>query len=591
MTERGKEPTMGDADKVTGNDADLGATRSLGKYTPFARLGRGGMADVFLAVARGPVGFNKLAVVKRLHRSEDLEMFLDEARLAARLSQQNIVNTYEVGEAQGQYFIAMEYLDGQPLQAILTDWTARGARIDEGVAAFIAMQALKGLHYAHELADYDGTPLNVVHRDVSPHNLFVTYQGEVKLLDFGIAKAKLNSTQTETGVLKGKIRYMAPEQMVEKDIDRRADIFALGIVLWEMVTGSRLYGGNLTSVLARVTMEDAPPLRSVRADLSAELEAIVAKALQRDLDHRYATADEMRADLEKFLHGKQEEAHLALTGIVNDGFAVTRDAVRGRVKAFLTQFSASGAQPAATSSGELPALFGETGEPGSGSGGSSDPNSSLKPLANTKSGVAITMPGLQEAASAPRKARAAVWVGGALAAAAVLGVLAFGGHGQKSAAPPTVAAAAAAPAHETPATGTVHLETSPAGALVEWRGTPLGRTPLDAVVGTGVQTLRISYEGYDAQDLTVEVQPDAPLVRAVALREKPQADPVAAIAGAPPASQHASSRPSLRRAARPATPASPPPAADAPAPAAAPPAPAIAAPRAKIRVVDDNDTP
>jgi serine/threonine protein kinase len=192
-----RDSDLGNRPSMSGAAAlEAVAPAALGKYSPFARLGHGGMADVFLAVARGPVGFNKLAVVKRLHRSEDLQMFLDEARLSARLSHPNIVNTYEVGEASGQYFIAMEYLEGQPLQAILTDWSARGVKIEETVAAFAAMQALRGLHYAHELADYDGTPLHVVHRDVSPQNLFITYQGEVKLLDFGIAKAALNSTQT-----------------------------------------------------------------------------------------------------------------------------------------------------------------------------------------------------------------------------------------------------------------------------------------------------------------------------------------------------------------------------------------------------------
>ena len=141
-------------------------------------------------------------------------MFLDEARLCARLSHPNIVNTYEVGDSQGKYFIAMEYLEGQPLLALLRWLAAREQKLSEPLAAYIAVQALKGLHYAHELCDYDGTPLQVVHRDVSPHNVMLTYGGEVKLLDFGIAKAATNSTHTETGVLKGKIRYMSPEQEI-----------------------------------------------------------------------------------------------------------------------------------------------------------------------------------------------------------------------------------------------------------------------------------------------------------------------------------------------------------------------------------------
>src|SRR4051812_41040487 len=167
------------------------APAAMGKYDPVARIGHGGMADVFLAVARGPQGFNKLSVVKRLRNPDDsshVEMFLDEARLSARLSHPNIVNTYEVGESRGKFYIAMEYLEGQPLHGLLAWLSSRGEGLNETLAAWIAVQALRGLHYAHELADYDGTPLSVVHRDVSPHNLFLTYGGEVKLLDFGIAK-------------------------------------------------------------------------------------------------------------------------------------------------------------------------------------------------------------------------------------------------------------------------------------------------------------------------------------------------------------------------------------------------------------------
>ena len=295
-------------EKDAAGPSQSGAPASLGKYAPFARLGQGGMADVFLAVARGPVGFNKLTVVKRLRNPDDkerLDMFLDEARLSARLGHPNIVNTYEVGEAKGQYFIAMEYLEGQPLQAILSKATSREKPLDEVVAAFVAMQSLKGLHYAHELADYDGTPLHVVHRDVSPHNLFVTYQGEVKLLDFGIAKATMNVSRTETGVLKGKARYMAPEQISERNVDRRADVFALGIVLWEMLAGKGLFRGDVASIVSRMTTDDPPLLRTIRPEVSPELERIVAMSLRRDVAARYQTADAMRADLEVFLAGRR----------------------------------------------------------------------------------------------------------------------------------------------------------------------------------------------------------------------------------------------------------------------------------------------
>ena len=190
-------------------------TTAFGKYQLFASLGRGGMADVFLSVARGQMGFNKLAVIKRLRQALAEEvafrnMFLDEARLAARLSHPNIVHTYEVGEQGGVYFIAMEYLEGQSLNKVLKESLRRKEVIEPEIAARIVADALAGLGYAHELRDYDGRPLSIIHRDISPHNIFVTYDGHTKLVDFGIAKAALSSTETEVGVLKGKVAYMSP---------------------------------------------------------------------------------------------------------------------------------------------------------------------------------------------------------------------------------------------------------------------------------------------------------------------------------------------------------------------------------------------
>jgi len=174
------------------------------------------MADIYLAVARGALGFSKLVVLKHLRNDDEdrrsLDMFLDEARLAPRLSHPNIVDTYDVGQDGDSYFIAMEYLEGQSLSRILRG--AQGTRISPTVWARIVADALRGLHYAHELCDYDGAPLGIVHRDVSPPNIFITYTGETKIVDFGIAKAKLNTFQTEAGVFKGKLGYMAPEQAV-----------------------------------------------------------------------------------------------------------------------------------------------------------------------------------------------------------------------------------------------------------------------------------------------------------------------------------------------------------------------------------------
>src|SRR6185437_1077783 len=193
-----------------------GGANTLGKYRLIAELGHGGMAEVYLAVVRGPAGFNKLVVIKQIRPQlaedpEFLGMFLDEARLAARLSHPNVVQTNEVGQEGNRYFIAMEYLEGQPLNRILHRLQKSGG-LPLGLHIKILSDVLAGLHHAHELADYDGTALEVVHRDVTPHNVFVTYEGQVKVVDFGIAKAAGRAGETRHGVIKGKAPYMAPEQ-------------------------------------------------------------------------------------------------------------------------------------------------------------------------------------------------------------------------------------------------------------------------------------------------------------------------------------------------------------------------------------------
>jgi serine/threonine protein kinase len=576
------------ADSLAANTSDSSAPPALGKYAPFARLGHGGMADVFLAVARGPVGFNKLAVVKRLRNPEDssrLEMFLDEARLSARLSHPNIVNTYEVGEAKGQYFIAMEYLEGQPLQALASNRTSSGKPLDETMATFIAMQALKGLHYAHELADYDGTPLQVVHRDVSPHNLFVTYRGEVKLLDFGIAKAALNSTHTETGVLKGKVRYMAPEQIGERSIDRRADVYALGIVLWEMLAGRALHKGDVTSMLTRITTEDAPLIRTIRPEVSPELEAVIARALQRDRDLRYATADNMRADLEHLLRGKQDGTEAALARLLDEAFAETRDAVRARIKTFLAEINSSTTSaPNLLQAAEvLPALFGDSGV-GGGSGGSNSGASGSGSGRTPSGGSAgsnnafLAPPGVTPS-SMPRAPSRNAWIWGGAAALALvaIGVFAFRARSTPDSSP---TAASVPPLAPVPSTTPVHIESTPTGALVEWNGQPLARTPADVQLPAGAQTLAISSDGYEQESLTIDVKAQEPTARTVVLRPKTDGAPSASATATTPHGGIGGHWPQQQPQMRPQT---PPPATGATSTATTP--------RPRIRVVGDGDNP
>ena len=295
------------------------ATGAMGKYQLIAELGHGGMAQVFLARASGPAGFNKLVVIKQIRPqfAEDpdfLSMFLDEARLAARLNHPNVVQTNEVGADDGRYFISMEYLEGQPLNRVLSRLgpKSEGDKLTLQMQLLVLVDTLAGLHHAHELLDFDGTPLAVVHRDMSPHNIFVTYAGQVKIVDFGIAKALSSSSETRTGVLKGKIGYMAPEQAMGEKVDRRADIFSCGMILWEMLTGRRMFKGVPdVAALQRIVSGDLPTVRSVVPDVPERLEQICAKALAQNRDVRYATAADMAADLEDAILSALDDAQQA----------------------------------------------------------------------------------------------------------------------------------------------------------------------------------------------------------------------------------------------------------------------------------------
>lgn len=284
---------------------------AFGKYTLLAELGHGGMADVFLAVVQGPGGFSKLQVLKCLRKNlaEDPEfvtMLVDEARLAARLNHPNVVQTLEVGSVGTQYFIAMEYLEGQPMNRVTHRAKGRDD-IPKGLFYGAVLDALAGLHHAHELADYDGTPLEVVHRDVSPHNVFITYDGQSKIVDFGIAKAAGRVAETRQGVVKGKVQYMAPEQAMGGKVDRRVDLFAVGVMLYEIATGGRMWKSmeeiEIFRELAAGRVRRSP--REVDPSVPEELDRICQRALAPDPADRYATALDLQADLEAFLesHG------------------------------------------------------------------------------------------------------------------------------------------------------------------------------------------------------------------------------------------------------------------------------------------------
>jgi serine/threonine-protein kinase len=288
--------------------SDESLPRPFGKYTLLSRIATGGMANVFLALQRGEFGLEKLVVVKCLlpalvEESRFIEMFLDEARIAATLTHPNIVQIFDAGEVEGTYFIAMEYVEGQDLRRLSRVRRERGEpALPLDHAIYIVTQALSGLDYAHKKSDFSGSPLDLVHRDISPQNLLLAFSGNVKVVDFGVAKSAMHlSEQSSAGQLKGKIAYMSPEQARGMPVDARTDLFALTIVLYELTTGVRLFRGSSdVETLQRVYSAEYASPRSVRPAYPEVLEAIVARGLCKDRRQRYQTARQMQVDLMRF---------------------------------------------------------------------------------------------------------------------------------------------------------------------------------------------------------------------------------------------------------------------------------------------------
>jgi serine/threonine protein kinase len=278
-----------------------------GKYQLLRRIAQGGMAEVWLARQRGLEGFEKLVVIKRIlphlvESDEFVSMFLDEARTAADLRHPNVVQIYEIGEDQGTYFIAMEFLHGQDIRRVMRRQAEAGGRVPLNHALQIVMDAGMGLDHAHKKSDLAGRPLNIIHRDISPQNIIVTYDGTTKIVDFGIAKAASQSTHTASGVLKGKYSYMSPEQASGEVLDQRTDQFALGIVLYELVTMTRLFKhASEILTLHAVTECRVKPPHEVLPGLPQGLSAIVMRALSKRREDRYEDCQGLVMALEEFM--------------------------------------------------------------------------------------------------------------------------------------------------------------------------------------------------------------------------------------------------------------------------------------------------
>ena len=283
------------------------AVKAYGKYFLIKKLAEGGMAEIFLAKQLGVEGFEKNVVIKRMlphlsAASDFVSMFLDEARLAASLTHSNIVQISDLGLSDSCYYICMEYLAGEDLATVLRTAKRRGEPAPVNIILRVLTEAAIGLHFAHEAVDPKGEPMRLVHRDISPSNIFVTYGGQVKVLDFGIAKAESRVTSTGAGIVKGKYQYMSPEQARGDSIDRRSDIFSLGVSLYEALTGVRPFARDTDlAVLKAVLGGEYQPVRSLRPDLPLEVEQIVTRAMAQEAEYRYPTALAFAQDIERFV--------------------------------------------------------------------------------------------------------------------------------------------------------------------------------------------------------------------------------------------------------------------------------------------------
>jgi serine/threonine protein kinase len=338
-----------------------GEELEFGKYKLIAFLDRGGTADVYLASMPGPAGFAKLVALKRMRAeywgdAAAKRMFFAEARLAAMLAHPNIVQTIDVGEIDRAPYIVMEFLQGQPLHKILERAVEQNVPLGLAVPMRIISAVLEGLQYAHELRDIDGTVLGVVHHDISPHNIFVTYTGQIKLLDFGIAW--ISGLEPRTTELQGRPAYMAPEVAFGGQIDRRADLFSLGVVLWELFARRRmLKASGATETLEVLKAGNFPKLSTVARGVPERLDLALTRALSIDPNGRYATAADMRRELDEIVDTKssrasEEDVAKVVNQLFNTEREYTKDRIRTRVLPLRQRIIIAGAVESAEQLGQ-----------------------------------------------------------------------------------------------------------------------------------------------------------------------------------------------------------------------------------------------
>ena len=508
----------------------MNETQSLGQYRPLAQLGQGGMARVILCARQGPANIQKLVVVKEIREelandAEFVTMFIDEARLATRMSHANVVQTFDVGAEGNRFYIVMEYLEGQPMNAVLGRLKRK---LPLAIHLRILGRVLAGLHYAHELRGFDGKPLSVVHRDVSPQNMILCYDGQVKLVDFGIAKAAGTASKTTAGMFKGKLAYMAPEQIQGGHIDRRADVFSVGVMLWEALVGRRLtYGENEAAILHKRTSGLQSRAREARPEADAELAAICDRAMELDPTKRFATALDMQAALEARVEALGLRATDSDVGaLVAGAFVEERNGILAIVERQLSLPARTAADASAVA--KLPMLAQETGPqsipPSPGASDAWAPVSLGATPSQTPPAIAGTSTSLPAAAIPefrPGKRRVALVAGAVVVAAVGVIVLVamFAGGASQSTASTTSTSATPAPAGSASTatakedTVDVSIEVSPTRSTIVLDGKDVGRSPFRAAVrkdGTE-HHVQVSADGYQTETRTIAFDRDVRL--------------------------------------------------------------------------------
>jgi serine/threonine protein kinase len=525
----------------------------FGKYLLVDRINVGGMAEVFMAKAFGVEGFERVLAIKRIlpnmaDDDEFINMFVDEARIAVQLSHANVVQVYELGKFENQYYIAMEYVSGKDLRQILDAFRKRGQTLPFPAAAFIAGKICEGLDYAHRKGDPSGRPLNVIHRDVSPQNILVSFEGAVKITDFGIAKAEDRASKTQAGVLKGKFGYMSPEQVRGLTIDHRSDIFAVGILLYEMVTGKRLFIGESDfSTLEKVRNAEVVPPRQHNPKVSEALEHVMLKALARERDERYAWASDLHDDLQQFLIEDNTVYNAKrVAALLKQEFAEDINKERARMEEFVraqmpSSYHAPEPTPATSHAAtdnrsEKTMIFESAAEAKGGRGGATEAKKG-RPAADDEGATGAARvsavakkpaPGLAagktgKAKAPPRQSKAGLVIVGLalLVSAAVLGTVLFG--------------------LPSGGTGTIVVTSEPVTEVdIFLDEQPIGsRTPITRTdVPTGVHTLRARAKGYGEKMYRFELEGSAviPVRLEVASGGAPVAGPPGPSGGAAPTS-------------------------------------------------------